>query len=154
MQCPKCKSQETKVLESRDASGPSTRRRRECISCSNRFTTYERVERPNIAVIKRDGTRELFSRNKVLEAVDRSIGKFFNSNLEIEELVSDVEDAIYSINEPEIKSKKIGQVILDVLADKNKVAYIRFASVYNNFTCLEDFEKALDRVRDEGSQAG
>lgn len=154
MQCPKCKSQETKVLESRDASGPSTRRRRECISCANRFTTYERVERPNIAVIKRDGTRELFSRNKVLEAVDRSIGKFFNSNLEIEELVSDVEDAIYSINEPEIKSKKIGQVILDVLADKNKVAYIRFASVYNNFTCLEDFEKALDRVRDEGSQAG
>lgn len=154
MQCPKCKSQETKVLESRDASGPSTRRRRECISCANRFTTYERVERPNIAVIKRDGTRELFSRNKVLEAVDRSIGKFFNSNLEIEELVSDVEDAIYSINEPEIKSKKIGQVILDVLADKNKVAYIRFASVYNNFTCLEDFEKALDRVRDEGPQAG
>jgi transcriptional repressor NrdR len=150
MQCPKCKSQETKVLESRDASGPSTRRRRECISCANRFTTYERVERPNIAVIKRDGTRELFSRNKVLEAVDRSIGKFFNSNLEIEELVSDVEDAIYSINEPEIKSKKIGQVILDVLADKNKVAYIRFASVYNNFTCLEDFEKALDRVRSEG----
>ncbi len=150
MQCPKCKSQETKVLESRDASGPSIRRRRECIDCSNRFTTYERVERPNIAVIKRDGTRELFSRNKVLEAVDRSIGKFFNSNLEIEELVSDVEDAIYSINEPEIKSKKIGQVILDVLADKNKVAYIRFASVYNNFTCLEDFEKALDRVRSEG----
>ena len=149
MQCPKCKSQETKVLESRDASGPSIRRRRECIDCSNRFTTYERVERPNIAVIKRDGTRELFSRNKVLEAVDRSIGKFFNSNLEIEELVSDVEDAIYSINEPEIKSKKIGQVILDVLADKNKVAYIRFASVYNNFTCLEDFEKALDRVRSE-----
>ena len=150
MQCPKCKSQETKVLESRDASGPSIRRRRECIDCSNRFTTYERVERPNIAVIKRDGTRELFSRTKVLEAVDRSIGKFFNSNLEIEELVSDVEDAIYSINEPEIKSKKIGQVILDVLADKNKVAYIRFASVYNNFTCLEDFEKALDRVRGEG----
>jgi transcriptional repressor NrdR len=150
MQCPKCKSQETKVLESRDASGPSIRRRRECIDCSNRFTTYERVERPNIAVIKRDGTRELFSRTKVLEAVDRSIGKFFNSNLEIEELVSDVEDAIYSINEPEIKSKKIGQVILDVLADKNKVAYIRFASVYNNFTCLEDFEKALDRVRSEG----
>ena len=112
MQCPKCKSQETKVLESRDASGPSIRRRRECIDCSNRFTTYERVERPNIAVIKRDGTRELFSRNKVLEAVDRSIGKFFNSNLEIEELVSDVEDAIYSINEPEIKSKKIGQVIV------------------------------------------
>ena len=149
MQCPKCKSQETKVLESRDASGPSIRRRRECIDCSNRFTTYERVERPNIAVIKRDGTRELFSRTKVLEAVDRSIGKFFNSNLEIEELVSDVEDAIYSINEPEIKSKKIGQVILDVLADKNKVAYIRFASVYNNFTCLEDFEKALDRVRSE-----
>ena len=150
MQCPKCKSQETKVLESRDASGPSIRRRRECIDCSNRFTTYERVERPNIAVIKRDGTRELFSRNKVLEAIDRSICKFFNSNLEIEELVSDVEDAIYSINEPEIKSKKIGQVILDVLADKNKVAYIRFASVYNNFTCLEDFEKALDRVRSEG----
>lgn len=147
MQCPKCKSQETKVLESRDASGPSTRRRRECIDCSSRFTTYERVERPNIAVIKRDGTRELFSRNKIIEAIDRSIGKFFNSNLEIEELVSGVEDVIYSINEPEIKSKKIGQVILDVLADKNEVAYIRFASVYNNFTCLEDFEKALDRVR-------
>ena len=147
MQCPKCKNLDTKVLESRDAAGPSIRRRRECISCGGRFTTYERLERPNIAVIKKDGSRELFNRTKLIEAIDRSIGKFFDSNLEIENLASDVEELIYSANESEIKSKAIGKAILDILADKNVVAYIRFASVYNNFTCLEDFEKALNRVR-------
>lgn len=150
MQCPKCKSNDTRVLESRDAAGPSIRRRRECPDCKGRFTTYERVERPNIAVIKKDGARELFSREKLLHALDKSVGKFFDSNLEIEDLVSRIEDDIYSLNEQEIKSKKIGDVILERLLEVNKVAYIRFASVYNNFTCLEDFEAALKRVREQG----
>jgi transcriptional repressor NrdR len=150
MQCPKCKSNDTRVLESRDAAGPSIRRRRECPDCKGRFTTYERVERPNIAVIKKDGVRELFSREKLLHALDKSVGKFFDSNLEIEDLVGRIEDDIYSLNEQEIKSKKIGDVILERLLEVNEVAYIRFASVYNNFTCLEDFEEALKRVRKQG----
>ena len=147
MQCPKCKNNDTRVLESRDAAGPSIRRRRECPDCKGRFTTYERLERPNIAVVKKDGSRELLSREKLLHALDKSVGKFFESNLEVEDLVGRIEDAIYSLNEHEIKSKGIGDIILDKLLDVNEVAYIRFASVYNNFTCLEDFDKALKRVR-------
>jgi transcriptional repressor NrdR len=150
MQCPKCKSNDTRVLESRDAAGPSVRRRRECPDCSGRFTTYERLERPNIAVIKKDGSRELFNRDKLLHALDKSVGKFFDSSLEVENLAGKIEDYIHSFNEQQIKSKDIGDAILDKLLEINEIAYIRFASVYNNFTCLEDFEDALKRVRQRG----
>ena len=93
MKCPRCSFEDAKVIESRDAGdGDAIRRRRECLSCKHRYTTYERIERPNLAVIKKDGERELFDRKKLFAAIHRSVGKFFNSDVEIEEMVARVED--------------------------------------------------------------
>jgi transcriptional repressor NrdR len=148
MKCPQCHQDQSKVIESRDAAdGDSIRRRRECQACGQRFTTYERVERPNLAVIKKDHTRELFDRQKLLTAVHRSVGKFFDSELEIEALVSRVEDALYDLGEVEIHSRQIGDLVLDELARRNEVAYVRFASVYKEFQTVDEFEDALRQLR-------
>lgn len=148
MKCPQCSFEDAKVVESRDASeGDAIRRRRECLECKHRYTTYERIERPNLAVIKRDNERELFDRKKLYAAVHRSVGTFFNSDVEIEEMVSRVEDQLYAKGNSEVNSRVIGDLILDELAHRNKVAYVRFASVYRKFTTLEEFEAALKKVR-------
>lgn len=148
MKCPQCSHEDTKVVESRDASeGDAIRRRRECLACTHRYTTYERIERPNLAVIKKDGERELFDRKKLYAAIHRSIGKFFNSDVEIEEIVARVEDKLYADGSSEVNSRVIGELILDELARHNKVAYVRFASVYREFTTLEEYEETLKKVR-------
>ena len=146
MHCPKCGSEDTKVIESRDA-GSAIRRRRECLSCANRFTTYERVERPTIAVAKRDGRKVLFDRQKLYTAIQRSVGKFLTSEAEIDNIVSAVEDRIYSLGESEVGSKQIGDFVLDELANRNEVAYVRFASVYREFKSADEFVKVLDELR-------
>lgn len=154
IQCQKCGDTDSRVLESRDASG-AIRRRRECLNCYHRFTTYERVERPNIAVIKSDGRKVLFDRQKLQNAIQRSVGKFLTSEVEVENLVSRVEDAIYSLGDPEITSKQIGDFVLDELAICNEVAYIRFASVYREFKSVDEFVTVLDelkQIREERSQ--
>ncbi len=144
MKCPRCQHDNSKVVESRDASdGDAIRRRRECLDCAHRYTTYERVERPNLAVIKKDGTRELFDRHKLFAAIHRSVGKFLTSDLEIEELVGEVEDELYNLGESEINSRQIGDLVLAQLAKRNEVAYVRFASVYREFKSVEEFEQAL-----------
>ena len=148
MRCPKCRSDDTKVIESREASeGDAIRRRRECLACHHRFTTYERVERPNLAVVKKDGDRELFDRGKLFAAIHRSVGKFLTSELELEEIVSEIEDGLYGMGESEISSSVIGDLILDQLAGRKAVAYVRFASVYREFKTIEEFEKSLDYIR-------
>lgn len=146
MRCSKCGSEESKVIESRDA-GSAVRRRRECLNCGNRFTTYERVERPNIAVIKSDGRKVLFDRQKLYNAVQRSVGKFLTSEVEVDNIVSAVEDRIYSLGELEVTSGQIGDFVLDELADRNEVAYIRFASVYREFKSADEFVQVLDELR-------
>ena len=146
MHCPKCGSEDTKVIESRDA-GNAIRRRRECLACANRFTTYERVERPTIAVAKRDGRKVLFDRQKLYTAIQRSVGKFLTSEAEIDNIVSAVEDRIYSLGESEVNSKQIGDFVLDELANRNEVAYVRFASVYREFKSADEFVKVLDELR-------
>lgn len=152
MRCPKCRSDDTKVIESRDASeGDAIRRRRECLTCKHRFTTYERVERPNLAIIKKDGDRELFDRNKLFAAIHRSVGKFLTSELELDEIVSEVEDALYGMGESEISSNTVGELILEQLARRNAVAYVRFASVYRKFKTIEEFEEALRYIREKQS---
>lgn len=145
MHCPKCGSEDTKVIESRDA-GSAIRRRRECLACANRFTTYERVERPTIAVAKRDGRKVLFDRQKLYTAIQRSVGKFLTSEAEIDNIVSAVEDRIYSLGESEVNSKQIGDFVLDELANRNEVAYVRFASVYREFKSADEFVKVLDEL--------
>jgi transcriptional repressor NrdR len=144
--CPKCRDGESKVIESRDT-GDSVRRRRECLKCGNRYTTYERLERPNLAVVKRDKRRELFDRDKLKRAVYQSVGKFLNGEIEVEEIVNHVEDAMYSLGELEITSRQIGDAVMSELARRNEVAYIRFASVYREFKNADEFVQALKELR-------
>ncbi|PLS81967.1 transcriptional repressor NrdR [Candidatus Saccharibacteria bacterium] len=150
MKCPQCHGAESKVIESRDAAdGEAIRRRRECLHCQQRFTTYERVERPNLAVIKKDGSRELFDRSKLFGAIHRSVGKFLTSDLEIEEIVARVENALYGLGAQEVPSRQIGDLISEELAKRNEVAYVRFASVYREFKDIEEFQAVLNQLRDK-----
>lgn len=145
---PKYKIGDSRVIESREAAdGMTIRRRRESLDGKHRFTTYERVERPNLAVIKKDGSRELFDREKLATAVKRSVGKFFTSELEVEEIINNVEDALYNLGENEVTSRQIGDMVLDELATRNEVAYVRFASVYHEFKTLDEFEEILKQRR-------
>ena len=134
---------DSKVLESRETvDGKMIRRRRET-SDGQRFTTYERVEMPPLTVLKRSGNKEIYDRDKLLLAVRRSVGKFFNSELEVEDVVNRVSDILYANSTDEITSKQIGDAVLDVLACVNEVAYVRFASVFREFKTLDDFENIL-----------
>lgn len=138
---------DSRVIESREsADGVTIRRRRETPD-GKRFTTYERIERPNLAVVKKDGTRELFDRDKLATAIHRSVGKFFTSELEVEQIINQVEDAIYDLGESEVTSRQIGDTVLDQLATRNEVAYVRFASVYHEFKTLDEFEEILKQRR-------
>lgn len=145
---PKLKIGDSRVIESRESSdGLTIRRRRESLDGKHRFTTYERIERPSLVVIKKDNTRELFDREKLSTAVKRSVGKFFASEMEIEDIVDRVEDALYASGDGEVASRKIGDLVLDELAERNEVAYVRFASVYHEFKTLDEFEEILKQRR-------
>lgn len=134
---------DSRVLESREVGDGKTIRRRRETPDGKRFTTYERIEKPNLAVIKKDGTRELFDRDKLAAAIKQSVGKFFASELEVEEIVGSIEDAIYNLGESEVFSKRIGDMVLDELEGRNQVAYVRFASVFHDFKTLDDFVSIL-----------
>ena len=134
---------DSRVLESREVGDGKTIRRRRESPDGRRFTTYERIEKPNLAVIKKDGARELFDRDKLAGAIKQSVGKFFSSEVEVEDIVTDVEDAIYNIGDSEVFSKQIGAMVLDKLEERNQVAYVRFASVFHDFQTLDDFVEIL-----------
>ena len=137
---------DSRVIESREgADGKTIRRRRETPD-GKRFTTYERVEKPNLAVVKKDGTRELFDREKLSNAVTVSVGKFFTSEVEIEQIVDAVEEAVYGLGDNEVTSKQIGELVLEGLRTKNEVAYVRFASVYYEFKTLDEFREILGQA--------
>lgn len=154
MRCPKCKKDETRVIESRDvAEGESIRRRRECSKCKHRYTTYERIERPHLVVVKKDGTRQLFSRDKLMTGLMRACEKTSVKSIQLEELIADIEKRLYEIGDGEVQSSIIGQLVMEELAKISDVAYVRFASVYRSFTDIESFERELDRLRDKLKQA-
>jgi transcriptional repressor NrdR len=136
---------DSRVIESREVSDGVTIRRRRESPDGKRFTTYERIEKPNLAVIKKNGSRTLFDRDKLSIAVKRSVGKFFDSEVEVEEMIDEIEDGLYALGENEITSKQIGDKVLDELAARNEVAYVRFASVYQDFKTLDDFVKILEQ---------
>lgn len=138
---------DSRVIESREVSDGLTIRRRRESPDGKRFTTYERVERPNLAVVKKSGVRELFDRDKLSIAIKRSVGKFFVSEVEVEEMIAEIEDALYAIGENEITSKQIGEIVLDELLARNEVAYVRFASVFHKFKTLNDFVAILEQRR-------
>jgi len=141
------KLDETKVLESRMSVGGQSVRRRRGAPGGNRFTTYERIEKPRIIVIKSQGGREEFSREKLKSSIIRSIGKFI-SDLQVEEIINRVENELLQKSN-KVSSHQIGETVLAVLFEMNKVAYIRFASVFNGFETVEDFEDILAKVRGE-----
>ena len=149
MKCSQCHVSDTKVIESRDASdGEAIRRRRACMECGFRFTTYERSERPQLIVIKSDGTGQLFSREKLLAGLYRACQKTSVTNMQLEHLVSEVEQKLYACGEPEVPTSRIGDLVMERLVRLNEVAYVRFASVYQRFSDIEGFEKALSVIKD------
>lgn len=140
---------DSRVIESREVSdGVTIRRRREAPN-GTRFTTYERIEKPNLAIVKKNGSRELYDRDKLATAIKRSVGKFFTSEVEVEEMIDVIEDSLYDLGESEITSQNIGDKVLDELAERNEVAYVRFASVYQEFKTLDDFVKILEERRQQ-----
>lgn len=148
MRCNQCHKTDTKVIESREVSeGEAIRRRRECIACQNRFTTYERIEKPQLVVVKNNGTRQLYNREKLLAGLYRACEKTEVSAVQLEELVSRVEKKLYECGESEIPSNRIGELIMEELAGLSEVAYVRFASVYRRFKDIESFERELSEIK-------
>lgn len=149
MKCSQCHEADTKVIESRDvADGEAVRRRRECGNCHYRFTTYERIERPQIIVIKNNGTRELFNREKLLAGLYRACEKTPVTSLQLERLVADIEHQMYACGDQEIPTAKIGDMVMERLAQTNEVAYVRFASVYRRFKDIAGFEHELLQIKE------
>ncbi len=147
MKCPYCGSQETEVVETRDSEDLQTiRRRRACLKCEKRFTTYERIENINLVVIKKDGTREQFDRDKLKSGIIRSCEKTTVSMDQIEKIVTQAERELLNAESVEVESKKIGQMVAVRLKKLDKVAYIRFSSVFKRFVDIEDFEKEVKRL--------
>ncbi|ABC99278.1 transcriptional repressor NrdR [Thermostichus sp. MS-CIW-21] len=147
MKCPRCGKQEIRVLESRSAEGgQSVRRRRECMSCGYRFTTYERIEFMPIMVIKRDGSRESFNRNKILQGVMRACQKTQVSVKQMEELVNEIEEKLQLEDVQEVTTLRIGEMVLERLQRLSEVAYVRFASVYRKFQGIKDFVTELEQL--------
>jgi transcriptional repressor NrdR len=146
MLCPYCQNAETKVTDKRD-SDAITRRRRECLKCEKRFTTFERVEL-DLTVIKKEGSRQKFDRDKLKRGIERAFEKRpFNSD-KIDEIVSDIESRIYRIaKDKDIQTAKIGEIVMDKLKKIDKIAYIRFASVYREFADIDDFKNELKELK-------
>jgi transcriptional repressor NrdR len=149
MKCPYCGSLEDKVIDSRTlANGEAIRRRRECLACGLRFTSYERIEEKPLLVIKRDGRREPFERQKIERGLVRALEKRPVSQMSIENLINEIEDeaAERAKASNEISSEELGSMVLQKLYTLDKVAYIRFASVYRKYDTLDEFIREIERL--------
>lgn len=148
MKCHDCDYLDSKVIESRDLDdGATVRRRRQCLRCGYRFTTYERMEMPNLVVRKKDGRRELFDRDKVAAGIYRACEKRPISIELVTEVIGQIERDVRSRGESEISTQTIGELVMDKLIALDDVAYVRFASVYRSFTDLASFELELNKLR-------
>lgn len=147
MRCPFCGERETKVTDSRATDdGCSVRRRRECAKCGRRFTTYETVDRTPLIVVKKDGSREAFDRNKILTGIMRACEKRPVSVAELEALTTSIEWTLRNRLEPEVTSRDIGELVMEKLRDIDEVAYVRFASVYRQFRDITRFKQELESL--------
>lgn len=145
MLCPFCSHKETKVTNKRDIND-ATRRRRECLKCGKRFTTYERAESPEFFVVKKDSRREPYSRDKLLLGIVKACEKRAVSHEKVEKAVNEIEEKLKKKGK-EVKSSAIGELVMKALKKLDKVAYIRFASVYRDFKDIGDFKKAMKEVK-------
>jgi transcriptional repressor NrdR len=150
MKCPYCGNVEDKVVDSRlSAEGNSIRRRRECLKCERRFTTYERIEESPLMVVKKDGRREPFERKKILTGLVKACEKRPISMESLEKLVDRIEFTIQKNYEKEVKSKEIGEMAINMLQELDEIAYVRFASVYRQFKDVGQFMKELKGLLDK-----
>ena len=150
MQCPYCQHTNSRVLESRSSEGgQSIRRRRECLNCKHRFTTYERIEFVPITVIKHDGKKESFDPSKLLRGMVRACEQTGMTHQRLETIVDDIEAHLQQRPQREVTSEEIGQLVLNYLREENEVAYIRFASVYGRFKGIKDFLETLDQLQEK-----
>jgi transcriptional repressor NrdR len=147
MRCPNCENQTTRVIDSRDLEGGSTiRRRRECESCSYRFTTYERPEGARLVVVKRDGSRQDFDREKLRAGLLKALQKRPVTLDRVEAAVDDIESSLRVRGDAEVASTEIGRLATDALRDLDQLAYIRFASVYHAYDDIETLQREVDRL--------
>ena len=150
MKCPYCGYSESKVVDSRHSEdGTSIRRRRECLSCQKRFTTYETVESLPIVVVKKDNSREPFDRNKILRGMVRACEKRPVSMADLEAAVTGIEQIVQNSLEREVSTGKIGELVMDRLKPLDEVAYVRFASVYRQFKDINSFMHELNKILEE-----
>jgi transcriptional repressor NrdR len=147
MRCPFCSFEESKVIDSRSTDeGATIRRRRECMSCAKRFTSYEKVETIPVMVIKKDKAREIFSREKILNGILRACEKRPVSMETMENIVDEIETNIYNTLDKEVTSVKIGEMVIEKLKHVDQVAYVRFASVYRQFKDINSFVDKLNKI--------
>ena len=153
MKCPVCGFEDCKVLDSRPVNGgASIRRKRECIQCGKRFTTYETIEKPTVLVVKKDQSRELFDENKIRSGILAACHKRPVSAADIDAIVSKVSQAVYNSMQEEVTTRRIGEMIMEELRQLDEVAYIRFASVYRQFTDIPSFMNELNRLLGDKSR--
>lgn len=147
MKCPFCENSDTKVIDSRQTDdGHAIRRRRECENCNKRFTTYEKVEEMILMVIKKDGSREAFDRSKIMNGIVKACEKRPIPVAEIEAVVDEIERGLNNMMEKEVESSFIGELIMEKLRDMDEVAYVRFASVYRQFTDINTFVSEIEKL--------
>lgn len=151
MRCPYCENDGTKVIDSRHTEdGHAIRRRRECERCGKRFTTYEKIEEMVMMVVKKDGSRQAFDRNKIMNGIVKACEKRPVSVAQMEHTVDEIERGLNNMMEKEIKSSFIGELIMDRLKKLDEVAYVRFASVYRQFTDIQTFMKEIEKLAGSG----
>ena len=149
MRCPYCGDQESKVVDSRHSEDNAIRRRRECMRCQRRFTTYEIVEILPITVVKRDGSRQSFDRNKIYNSMLRAFDKRKVNSDDLERIAAEIEQTIQNSLEREISSDRIGEMVMERLKPVDEVAYIRFASVYRRFQDVNSFMREISKFLEE-----
>jgi len=152
MKCPYCGADESRVIDTREV-GDGIRRRRECQACIQRYTTYESVVKVTLQVIKRDGRREDFDRNKLFEGIWRACTKRPIGAEVVENFVKEIENRLYSLGQAEIESRTIGEMVMEGLSRLDPVAYVRFASVYRSFTDLESLKREVDEMIERRTDA-
>ena len=154
MRCPSCESPESRVVDSRDLDGAATiRRRRECSTCGTRFTTYERVEAARLVIVKRDGTRQEFDRDKLVSGLRKALTRRPVPDGAPEQAADEIEATLRAEGMTEVPSSRIGQLAMAKLRDLDQIAYIRFASVYQSFEDLEALKREVDTLFDQRGQA-
>ena len=154
MKCPFCGHNEDKVIDSRSSEeGRSIRRRRECLNCKRRFTTYENIEEVNMMVIKKDARREPFDRKKILAGIKKACEKRPISTQQLEELADKIEYTLQSKFEKEVEATQIGELVMELLYNLDEVAYVRFASVYRQFKDINQFMKELKIILQKDKEA-